>query len=86
MKSDKNIDLYYVVVPNKSSVYYEFLPNNIHVSEDYFDTVYKKMKNEKAINNLYYNLDLLRKMKSEHETYYRTDTHWTDFGAYIYFN
>ena len=33
---------------------------------------------------LYYNLDLLRNEKNNHEVYYRTDTHWTDYGAYIY--
>lgn len=80
---DHNIDLYYIIAPNKSSVYSRYLPHNINIAEDYFDKVDRIIKN-KGINNLYYNLKLLRENGNNYETYYRTDTHWNEYGSYLY--
>ena len=80
---DKDIDLYYIIAPNKSSVYSEYLPKNVEVKDDYFEKAYKLIKN-KGITNVYYDLNILKESKKNFETYYRTDTHWNDYGTYIY--
>lgn len=78
----QNIKLHYVVAPNKSSVYSEYLPQNIEIHEDFFLNTSKKIK-DAGVDNLYYDLELLQGDK-DYETYYRTDTHWNEYGAYKY--
>ena len=80
---DKGIDLYYIVGPNKSTIYSNYLPKSIVVKDDYFSKVNDILKN-KDVNNLYYSIDLLKDSSKEYETYYRTDTHWNQYGSYIY--
>ena len=82
---NNNIDLYYIVAPNKSTVYSEYLPNSINAKEDFFDKISKRLK-ENGINNLYYQPDLIIEKNHNYETYYRTDTHWNEYGACEYVN
>lgn len=79
----KKIDLFYILCPNKSTIYSQYLPSTVSVSEDYFSQVYKYLK-ENGVNNIYYSIDLLKEASKEHETYYRTDTHWNSYGAFVY--
>ncbi len=79
----KNVDLYYVFCPNKSSVYSQNLPNNVNVEEDYLKIVYNYLI-DNNVKNFYYAIDLLKDASKKYETYYRTDTHWNNYGSYIY--
>ena len=78
-----NIDIYYIIGPNKSTVYSQNLPSQVNVKKDYFLKVHDYLK-DNGINNLFYSVSILKKAGKKHETYYRTDTHWNDYGTYIY--
>lgn len=80
---DKKIDLYYIICPNKSTIYSQYLPKIVNISEDYFIKIYNYLK-DNGVNNLYYSVDLLKEASKIHETYYRTDTHWNSYGAFLY--
>lgn len=79
---DKNIDLYYMVIPNKSTVYKELLPNNINIiqGENESNRLYNFIK-ANNINNYIYIYDELIDAKTY--TYYSQDTHWNDYGGFI---
>lgn len=79
---NNNIGLYYILLPNKSTVYSEYLPKSIVTKEDAFIPAYNYLK-EHGADNLYYPLTLMKNAKSSGELYYRTDTHWNQLGAYV---
>ncbi len=72
--------------PNKQSIYSEFLPAN-------YGQVKKETKMEQLhtflLQNpleIYVNVhEILRSSKRQRQLYYRTDTHWNKYGAYIAF-
>ena len=80
---EMNIDIYYIIGPNKSTIYSNYLPKQISVKTDYFLKAYNYLKS-KGIDNLFYSLDILTEANKKRETYYRTDTHWNDYGSYLY--
>lgn len=83
---EKGIRFLIMIPPNKMSVYSEYAPK-----------AYRKLRaersryeqTEEAIRNAgvpFINLKkLFEKEKGEYPLYYRTDTHWNDFGAYTAF-
>ena len=81
---EQGITLLIVVAPNKATVYPDKLPDGItKVSEesrlDHFITLLKE-------NNLPPILDLrpiLINARSEREVYYKTNTHWNGYGAFV---
>lgn len=80
--NDLNVDVYYIIVPNKSSIYANYLPKTIDVKEDAFLTVYNYILRNN-FNKLLYPYDSLNKKKDDYELFYRTDTHLNDYGMYI---
>lgn len=76
-----------VIVPNKESIYGEYLPKKYTQFEDYTraDQVYEYLKE---------NTDILvnspkrelRENKDKYQSYYKYDTHWNAVGAYISVN
>ena len=82
---NRNIELFYIMIPNKSTVYSDYLPKSVDVKQDAFTDMYKYLKKD-GVNNIYYPIDLLKNESQSQETYYRTDTHWNDFGAYVSFD
>lgn len=80
---EKNIELYYVIIPNKENVYKEKLPDNINIVNNYNRTEelvgYLKEKNI----NIIYPIEELKNGKNIVQTYWRQDTHWNDYGAFI---
>lgn len=73
-------EVYYIVAPNKSSMYSEFMPTldqapvrRAQIAEQYMQ----------ANTDLYYNYlyDEMLPGKSSHQLYYRLDTHWNAYGA-----
>ncbi|MGI1658568.1 MAG: alginate O-acetyltransferase AlgX-related protein [Desulfitobacterium sp.] len=80
----RGIQFLVVVAPNKESIYPEYLPNNIRKIND--GTRLEQLKSylqEKSDINV---LDLrtpLLEHKGNSLLYYRTDTHWNEYGAFV---
>ena len=81
----QNIDFYILVAPNKENVYSDKLEEIIKRSKN------KESKTEDLINYLEKNTDLnitypkeqLIKNRKINDTYYKYDTHWNYYGAYL---
>ncbi len=81
--SQKGIPFVVVIVPNKHTIYPEYLPNYIVKTNNpsRADQVVNILSN----TSVQY-IDLrapLQQHKSKTQLYYRTDTHWNDIGGYI---
>lgn len=79
-RNNENINIEILISPTSSSIYQDLLPkNNINYSE------------REAILYYYDNLELdsidiydtLMKEKDNYQLFYKTDHHWTSFGAYF---
>jgi len=78
--------IYYlvVIVPNKETIYPEYLPEAA-------TRVHQQTKLEQFLGYLQANWDMevldvrdsLLRAKAQHPVYYRTDTHWNDYGAFV---
>jgi len=76
-----------LIGPNKSSIYPEFLPDEIEPSLTRYVTYFTDQMN--AIANLTVidpAEELLRLKEGSGLLYYRTDTHWNDKGAFLAFS
>lgn len=81
---NKNIDLFYLIIPNKSTVYRDKLPNNIKIySSETRSQKAVNYFNNNGINNIKYIYDELYEGRNEVDTFYHLDTHWNKFGAFI---
>jgi len=79
----KGITLLVVIPPNKSTVYSQFMPEQIPVigQKSSLDQFVEYMK----LNGDAFVLDLRQTLldaSGSREVYYKTDTHWNDVGAY----
>lgn len=74
---------YLLMVPNKHTVYPEFLPEYISVSVNGtgYDQVYRYLK-KYASFPVFSSLETLKKFKENKAAYHLTDTHWTDEAAF----
>ena len=83
---NRNIKVLYALIPNKANLYKEKLPNNITIyeEENRFDKLEKYLE-EKEIKNFIYLKDALLNAKEINDVYYKQDTHWNNFGAFIGF-
>ncbi|MCF4175265.1 alginate O-acetyltransferase AlgX-related protein [Vibrio sp. McD22-P3] len=71
----------FIIAPDKYSVYPNYLPDWLKISDD--KPVDKFMRTaSKRMLDVVYLKDVLRE-GSEHLTFYKTDTHWNRYGAYI---
>lgn len=82
--NSKGIMMFLLLVPNKSTVYPEFLPNRISAvtSQVRTDQLIDYFKRSSKVNII----DLRKEMFSEkgkNRLYYKTDSHWNWFGTYI---
>ena len=75
-----------IVAPDKSSVYPEFLPDEVKPSATKYISFFTSRLN-KVPNLLVYNStnDLLQAKKTEGFLYWKTDTHWNNKGAFLTF-
>lgn len=81
---NKGIRLFYVVAPNKSTVYDEYLPKSINrVNEKSRNDIFSNYLKEKNVDNYVFLKDILRNSKNEQLLYFMLDTHWNDYGAFI---
>jgi hypothetical protein len=82
--SQMGIPYLIVIVPNKETVYPEFLPDTINRVTDQtrLDQLVQYLGSHSNLNILDLR-DALQKAKSTYPVYYRTDSHWNDYGAFI---
>lgn len=73
-----------VVAPNKGSIYPDYLPDEIKKvnQKSRFDQVVEYLQQHGKTRILDLRQELIS-ARNEHLVYYQTDSHWTDYGAYI---
>lgn len=80
----KNLDIpvVFALAPSKGYVYGEKLPANHYDYNDaeYYELVSQALGENATLVNL---SDILLESKSERLLYYKTDHHWTTYGAYL---
>lgn len=79
---DNDVDLYIMVIPNKENIYFENMPSiiNRHKQMNKLDDLVDYLNSNSSLNIVYPKKELLNK---KYSTYYKYDTHWNDYGAYI---
>lgn len=82
--SSQGIAYFFIVAPNKHSIYPEFLPKGVmQVSGTTpLDQIGQYLKSNSNVNFLDLRSVLISR-KSEGQLYYLTDTHWTNLGAFF---
>lgn len=81
---NKGIEYIYVIAPNKHTIYFENLPNYISKQND-------KSSTDQLVEYLRKHTDVtvvdLRKSlldeKKKHQVYFKTDSHWNQYGANV---
>lgn len=71
------------VIPNKSTIYPEFIPDYIPRNEGQSRLSQLSDALEERNSSVLVLKDALLQAKTEGQLYFRTDTHWTDLGAYF---
>ncbi|MBT8262170.1 MAG: hypothetical protein KJO05_05060 [Bacteroidia bacterium] len=77
--ASKNVAYYMAIAPNKHSVYGEYLPIK------YRDTISKKKQLLELLSDDHRIIDMAKdfsEYKKGDKLFYKTNTHWTDIGAY----
>jgi len=82
--SGQGIEYLFVIAPNKHTIYFDKLPNYMVKDNEFSAT-------DQLVNYLREHTDVtvvdlresLLKAKSEHQIYYKSDTHWNHFGANV---
>ncbi len=82
--ANRGIHYFFIIAPNKSTIYSEFMPDFIHPvrNESRLDQLLNYLKN----NSDFQIIDLRKVLinaKKDCEVYYKTDSHWNEYGAYI---
>jgi len=80
----KGITLLVVIPPRKSSVYPEYMPEEIQVfgSESRLDQLITYL-DENGHTSIMDFRPLLINAKNDRDVYYKTDTHWNEYSAYL---
>lgn len=83
----RNITLLLIIPPNKATIYPDKLPDEIqklhpHSKLDEF-AAYIKQHGPPVLLDLRPALQDARKRQNEYDVYYKTDTHWNSYGAFI---
>lgn len=80
----RGIRYVFVFTPNKHSIYPEHMPRSLTRVRDKsrLDVLLERLQGEDGIDVIDLRPALLR-AKQERLTYYKTDTHWNEFGAYV---
>ncbi len=85
--ANKGIYYLFVFVPNKETIYSEYLPDYIRKSpgKTNFEKLIEYIKKDRDINMLDLTEIMLEK-KKYHRVYRKTDTHWSGWGIYFAYN
>lgn len=81
---EKGIDMYILVLPNKASIYKEYLPDSIKIKSDRDST--KELLDyvgEHVDVPIIYPKEEFLAAKEKHQIYLKYDTHWNKIGACI---
>ena len=82
----KNLGIHYllVIVPNKSTIYPEFMPDYTRkaTSRSRLDQLLEYVNSHSRVRILDIR-DALKKAKSRYPVFYKSDSHWNDYGGYI---
>ena len=82
--AEKGIVYIFFVAPNKHTIYPEYLPD--YLTRDNQETMLDKflsyMKNNSSLKVIDLKAPLLKE-KKHHLLYYKADTHWNQYGAFI---
>ena len=81
---NKGIEYFFVVAPNKHTIYFDKMPDYI-VKKNPYSAM------DQLLDYLYKNTDVnvidlrpvLNKLKNKYQLYYKTDTHWNYMGANV---
>jgi alginate O-acetyltransferase complex protein AlgJ len=82
---EKGITFFVVVAPNKETIYPEFVPDEINKIGDQsrLEQLAAFLKSSSHPVKLLDVRPALLARKEEFQLYYRTDSHWNDYGAYF---
>lgn len=80
----RNIDYLVVIVPNKNTIYPEYLPDSIRTFQPItrLDQLMEHMGRHSTVRILDLR-EALFQAKREYPVYWKTDSHWNTYGAYI---
>jgi hypothetical protein len=80
----RNIAYLVAIVPNKSTIYSEYLPDNIRKFRDTtrLDQLVEYMREHSSVKILDLRNTLI-KAKSRYPVYWKSDSHWNSYGAYV---
>lgn len=78
------VEFYVMSIPNKENVYSEYMPDSIERSDTVSktDLLMAYLKNNSSVNVID-TKEALVDAKRQYQTYYKTDTHFNNVGAYI---
>jgi alginate O-acetyltransferase complex protein AlgJ len=81
--AERGIEYLFVIAPNKGEIYSEYLPRAFKPVSDVcrLDQIVEYCGGEGGVKIVDLRKPLLE-MKSEHQLYYKTDTHWNALGAF----
>lgn len=80
--SDKDIQFCLIVPPNKENVYYQYMPKNYgHTDKTRTDVLIEEIL-DNGISVINPKNELIEKSTS-YNVYYKYDTHWNEYGAFI---
>jgi hypothetical protein len=78
--------VFYLTVPNKSKVYSEYLPYSVYFKSHGIAPWMSIQDKDLLDSKKYLSIGQLEKIlsaKDEYPTYYKQDTHWNSWGAYL---
>lgn len=79
-----NIEVAFIMGPNKESIYPEFLPETLVPSETKYSSFFLNRLRENPNLTVYDpTADLIKSKDKQGLLYWKTDTHWNDKGAFI---
>ncbi len=80
--SQKNIPFIIAIVPDKEAIYSEYYPLPVIPADAAVDQLITYLKNNSKVDIIDLR-DLFSSLKNGYSLYYRTDSHWTNYGAFI---
>jgi hypothetical protein len=82
--AERKIPYLVAIVPNKNTIYSEYLPDNLRKfrSTTRLDQFMEHMRRNSRVSVLDLR-EALFKAKNNHPLYWKTDSHWNSYGAYI---
>lgn len=81
-ESNENIGVYMMLVPNAANIMKDYLPAYAPVKNQNADMDSVIFRLSPAVNYIDVRNDFIAEIQAENQIYYRTDHHWTSYGAF----